>query len=66
MVLGKLVAYTPKSSLNDSAMLESMAWLEGADDFDEVEDINPAEAEAEDVQSDPDVVVNISVDGDDD
>lgn len=66
MVLGKLVAYTPKSSLNDSAMLESMAWLEGADDFDEVEDINPAEAEAEDVQSDPDVVVNINVDGDDD
>ena len=60
-IIGKLVAYSPKS---ENAVLEEMAWLEGADDFAEVDDIPAEEINADDVQSDPDVEINVSVDDD--
>ena len=58
MLVGKLVAYSPN---NESALLEQMAWFEGADDFETQEDIPAEEINADDVQSDPDVVVNVEV-----
>ena len=58
MVIGKLAAASPN---NESALLEQMAWFEGADDFATQEDIPAEEVNAEDIQSDPDVVVNIEV-----
>ena len=58
MVIGKLVAYTPTK---ESAVLEQVAWAEGADDFATQEDIPAEEINADDVQSDPDVVVNVEV-----
>ena len=58
MVVGKLAAASPN---NESALLEQMAWFEGADDFATQEDIPAEEVNAEDIQSDPDVVVNIEV-----
>ena len=61
MVVGKLVAYSPN---NESAVLEEMAWLEGADDFASSEDIPAEEINADDVQSDPDVEINVTVDDD--
>ena len=60
-IVGKLVAYTPTK---ESAVLEEMAWLEGADDFAEVDDIPAEEINADDVQSDPDVEINVTVDDD--
>ena len=60
-VIGKLVAYSPKA---ENAVLEEMAWLEGADDFAEVDDIPAEEINADDVQSDPDVEINVTVDDD--
>lgn len=61
MVVGKLVAYSPN---RENALLEEMAWREGADDFDTQEDIPAEEINAPDVQSDPDaaVVININAD----
>lgn len=61
MVVGKLVAYSPKS---ENAIYEQMAWLEGADDFAEVDEIPAEEINADDVQSDPDVEINVTVDDD--
>lgn len=61
MVIGKLVAYSPKS---ENAIYEEMAWLEGADDFATVDDIPAEEINADDVQSDPDVEINVTVDDD--
>ena len=61
MVIGKLVAYSPTK---ESAVLEEMAWLEGADDFAEVDDIPAEEINADDVKSDPDVEINVTVDDD--
>ena len=58
MVVGKLVAASPNK---ESALMEQMAWFEGADDFATQEDIPAEEVNAEDIQSDPDVVVNIEV-----
>lgn len=58
MVIGKLAAASPNK---ESALMEQMAWFEGADDFATQEDIPPEEVNAEDIQSDPDVVVNIEV-----
>ena len=60
-VIGKLVAYSPTK---ESAVLEEIAWLEGADDFATVDDIPAEEINADDVQSDPDVEINIEVDDD--
>ena len=60
-IVGKLVAYNPTK---ESAVLEMAAWCEGADDFAEVDDIPAEEINADDVQSDPDVEVNINVDDD--
>lgn len=60
-IIGKLVAYSPKA---ENAVLEEMAWLEGADDFAEVDDIPAEEINADDVQSDPDVEINVTVDDD--
>ena len=62
MVIGKLVAYSPNK---ENALLEQMAWREGADDFDTQEDIPADEINASDVQSDPDVVVNVEVEPED-
>lgn len=61
MVVGKLVAYSPTK---ENAIYEEMAWLEGADDFATSEDIPAEEINADDVQSDPDVEINIEVDDD--
>ena len=65
-IVGKLVAYNPNSSnpTSESAMLETMAWFEGADDFAAVDDIPAEEIKADDVQSDPDVEINVTVDDD--
>ena len=60
-VIGKLVAYGPSK---ESAVLEEMAWLEGADDFATSEDIPAEEINADDVKSDPDVEINVTVDDD--
>ena len=60
-IVGKLVAYSPT---NESAVLEEAAWLEGADDFAEVDDIPAEEINADDVKSDPDVEINVTVDDD--
>lgn len=60
-VVGKLVAYSPTK---ESAVLEEMAWLEGADEFADVDSIPAEEINADDVQSDPDVEINIEVDDD--
>ena len=60
-VIGKLVAYGPSK---ESAVLEEMAWLEGADDFATVDEIPAEEINADDVQSDPDVEINVTVDDD--
>ena len=57
-IIGKLAAASPN---NESALLEQMAWFEGADDFNTQEDIPAEEINADDVQSDPDVVVNVEV-----
>lgn len=57
-IIGKLAAASPN---NESALLEQMAWFEGADDFATQEDIPAEEINADDVQSDPDVVVNVEV-----
>ena len=62
MIVGKLVAYSPNK---ENALLEQMAWREGADDFDTQEDIPADEINAPDVQSDPDVVVNVDVESED-
>lgn len=62
MVIGKLAAASPNK---ESALLEQMAWFEGADDFDTQEDIPADEINASDVQSDPDVVVNVEVEPED-
>lgn len=61
MVVGKLAAYSPTK---ESALLEHVAWCEGADDFATQEDIPAEEIDAPDVQSDPDaaVVININAD----
>lgn len=61
MVVGKLVAYSPNK---ESAVLEEMAWLEGADDVAEMDDIPAEEINADDVQSDPDVEIKIDLDDD--
>lgn len=61
-IIGALVAYSPK---RENAIYESMAWFEGADDFATVDDIPADEIKADDVASDPDVEINVSVDGDD-
>ena len=61
MIVGKLVAYSPKS---ENAIYEEMAWLEGADDFATADDIPAEEINADDVQSDPDVEINVTVDDD--
>lgn len=61
MVIGRLVAASPNK---ESALMEQMAWFEGADDFDSQEDIPADEINAEDIQSDPDVVVNVEVEPD--
>lgn len=61
MIVGKLVAYGPTK---ESALYEEMAWLEGADDFATADDIPAEEINADDVQSDPDVEINIDVDDD--
>ena len=58
MVVGKLAAASPN---NENALLEQMAWFEGADDFATQEDIPAEEINADDVRSDPDVVVNVEV-----
>lgn len=63
-IVGKLVAYSPRKSTSEAAIYEEAAWLEGADDFASMEDIPAEEINADDVQEDPDVVVNIDVDGD--
>lgn len=60
-VIGKLVAYSPKA---ENAIYEEMAWLEGADDFATADDIPAEEINADDVQSDPDVEINVTVDDD--
>lgn len=60
MVLGKMVA-AGSGAKNEGALDEMSCWFEGADDFDSHEDVDPAEINAEDVASDPDVVVNIDV-----
>ena len=60
-IIGRLVAYSPKS---ENAIYEEMAWLEGADDFATVDDIPAEEVNADDVQSDPDVEINVTVDDD--
>ena len=60
-VIGKLVAYGPTK---ESAILEEMAWLEGADDFASSDEIPAEEINADDVQSDPDVEINVTVDDD--
>lgn len=62
MVVGKLAAYNPAK--NESAMLETMAWLEGADDFDTQDSIDPDSVNDEDVAGDPDVQVIINVEDD--
>lgn len=61
MIVGKMVAYSPK---NENAIYEEMAWLEGADDFATADDIPAEEINADDVQSDPDVEINVTVDDD--
>lgn len=63
MIVGKLAAYGPNK---ENAIYEEMAWLEGADDFATSEDIPAEEINADDVQADPDVEINISVDEGDD
>lgn len=60
-IVGKLVAYSPKK---ESALMQELAWLEGADDFATMEDIPASDAEDEDVAGDPDVQVNIEVEDD--
>lgn len=67
MIAGALVAYNPNGSENannESAILQETAWLEGADDFATVDDIPAEEIKADDVQSDPDVEINVTVDDD--
>ena len=60
-VVGKLVAYSPKK---ESALMQELAWLEGADDASTMEFINPDDVNDPDVAGDPDVQVNIEVEDD--
>ena len=63
-IVGALLAYNPKAPTAENAIYQEMAWLEGADDFAEVDDIPAEEINADDVQSDPDVEINVTVDDD--
>lgn len=58
MVIGKLVGFT----YQENAIFEEAMWLEGATDFDKVDEIPAEEAQADDVAHDPDIEkVNIEI-----